>query len=113
MSNTFSGTQVFISYSRRDTEFVKKLDESLKQEGLEVWVDWEDIPLSANWMEEIEAGIEGADVFVFVISPDSLASEVCRKELNYAMMRNKRFIPVFIPRNERYSIKITFDYRYA
>ncbi len=94
MSNTFSGTQVFISYSRRDTEFVKKLDESLKQEGLEVWVDWEDIPLSANWMEEIEAGIEGADVFVFVISPDSLASEVCRKELNYAMMRNKRFIPV-------------------
>lgn len=94
MSTSVTGSDVFISYSRKDTDFVKKLDESLKNEGFEVWVDWEDIPLSANWMQEIEAGIESADVFAFVISPDSLSSEICRKELDFAIARNKRFIPV-------------------
>lgn len=94
MPNVFNLSDVFLSYSRKDTDFVKKLDEAFKAEGMEVWVDWEDIPLSVNWMQEIEAGIEGANVFVFVISPDSIASEICMKELNYAVTHNKRFIPV-------------------
>ena len=28
--------------------------------GQAVWVDWEDIPLSADWWKEIQAGIDGA-----------------------------------------------------
>ena len=34
---------VFISYSRKDKEFVQRLDESLKCRGREAWVDWEGI----------------------------------------------------------------------
>ena len=94
MPNVFNLSDVFISYSRKDTDFVKHLDAAFKAQDMEVWVDWEDIPLSANWMQEIEAGIEGADVFIFVISPDSIASEICMKELNHAVMHNKRFIPI-------------------
>ena len=39
-----------------------------------MWVDWEDIPPTAEWMREVEVAIEGADTFVFVLSPDSLKS---------------------------------------
>lgn len=85
---------VFISYSRKDREFAARLHEALAARGKDVWIDWEDIPPSAKWRAEIETHIESADAFVFVISPDSLASEVCSWELDRATERNKRLIPV-------------------
>jgi len=65
---------VFISYAREDKDFVRCLDRALTEDGRDVWVDWEDIAPSAEWMEEIRTAIEGADAFVFVLSSDSLAS---------------------------------------
>src|SRR5687768_359354 len=85
---------VFISYSRKDQEFARRLHGALTAQGHDVWVDWEDIPLTAEWLKEIYRGIEEAGAFVFVISPDSLASEVCRQEVDYALANNKRIIPV-------------------
>ena len=57
--------EVFISYSRKDESFVRKLDAALRAHGRDPWIDWEDIPLTADWWSEIQAGIEGADSFVF------------------------------------------------
>jgi WD40 repeat protein len=85
---------VFISYSLKDREFVRKLHASLKEAKRDSWVDWTDIPPTATWLREIFAGIESADNFVFVISPDSVASETCRKEVEHAVKNNKRLIPV-------------------
>lgn len=73
--------RVFISYSRKDKEFVRKLHEGLVGSEIETWVDWEGIPLSADWWAEIKGAIEGADAVVYVISPDSLNSKVCGDEL--------------------------------
>ena len=69
--------QLFISYSRKDTEFTRKLTGRLAADGLEAWVDWQDIPPSVDWMKEIQKGIEDADVFLFLVSPDSIASPIC------------------------------------
>lgn len=85
---------IFISYSRRDQDFVKGLVDFLVEDGREVWVDWESIPLTADWFEEIKAGIEGADAFLFIISPDSVRSEVCAAEIEHAINMNKRFVPL-------------------
>ncbi len=87
-------SQLFISYSRKDKEFVQKLHASLIRSGAKAWVDWEGIPLSADWWAEIQTAIEGSDAFVYVISPDSLNSEVCGRELEAAVKHNKRLIPV-------------------
>lgn len=85
---------VFVSYSRKDTDFVKKLHNALAAQNRDTWVDWEDIPASAEWWKEIEGGIESSDAFAFIISPDSVRSEVCRREIEFAVTNNKRFIPV-------------------
>jgi hypothetical protein len=85
---------VFISYSRRDREFVQRLDAAFSERGFDVWVDLEDIPPSAQWLDEIHAGITAADGIVFVISPDSVASEICLQEIQHAAERNKRIVPV-------------------
>jgi hypothetical protein len=85
---------IFISYSRRDKDFVERLHQALTEQRRDVWVDWEDIPSTAEWLKEIYAGIEQADTFAFVISPDSVTSEICTLEINYAIDNNKRLIPI-------------------
>ena len=86
--------EIFISYSRKDKDFVRALDESLKSRGREAWVDWEDIRPTEEWMQAIYAAIEGADTFVFVLSPDSVASAVCGRETAHAAANNKRMVPI-------------------
>lgn len=85
---------IFISYSRKDKAFVQRLVEALNAQGRDVWVDWENIPLTAEWLEEIYRGIEAANAFAFVISPDSVRSEVCNLELSHALEHRKRLIPI-------------------
>jgi WD40 repeat protein len=87
-------TDIFISYSRRNTDFVKRFHQALDEAGRTVWVDWEGIALTADWRAEIELAIESADNFLFVLSPDSIVSEVCQQELAYAETHNKRIVPV-------------------
>lgn len=53
-----AAAKVFISYSRKDITFVRRLFEILKTHELAAWVDWEGIPPSAEWWGEIQAAIE-------------------------------------------------------
>jgi hypothetical protein len=72
---------LFISYSRRDQDFVRRLYEALAANGRQSWVDWEGIPPTAKWMDEVRSAVERAQAFLFVISPDSAASQVCTEEV--------------------------------
>jgi WD40 repeat protein len=94
-------TKAFISYSRRDKEFVTKLNEALDTSGINTWVDWEGIPLSSDWMAEITEAIQAADALLFVISPDSLQSKVCREELELGIKYNKKIIPILYREPEK------------
>jgi hypothetical protein len=85
---------VFISYSRKDKEFVRRLHDSLAQDKRDVWVDWEDIPFASDWRAEIFAGIESANAFLIIISPDSVASPVVAEEISHALECEKRLIPI-------------------
>jgi WD40 repeat protein len=84
----------FISYSRSDQEFVRRLHDALRQRGRDTWVDWQGILPTEEWMAKIQAAIDAAPAFVFVLTPDSIASQVCRQEIEHAVARNKRLIPV-------------------
>lgn len=87
-------SEVFISYSRRDKEFVQKLFQALHQHNRESWVDWQDIQPSEQWWKAIETGIEGSDTFVAILSPDYAKSPVCHRETEYAVQNHKRIIPI-------------------
>jgi hypothetical protein len=87
-------SDVFISYSRRDIDFVRQIFDQLTTHDYAPWVDWQDIPPTADWLSEIYRGIETANVFLFVISPDSVASEICTLEVEHALKHNKRLIPI-------------------
>jgi len=85
---------VFISYSRKDKAFVKKLNDALDSAGVHAWVDWEGIELASDWMQTISAAIQDTDALLFVVSPDSLKSKICLDELEIALNLNKKLIPI-------------------
>ena len=60
-------TDVFISYSRQDKEFVSTLYAAFERSKKNIWVDWNDIPLTSDWWLEIEKGIEAADTFLLAL----------------------------------------------
>jgi WD40 repeat protein len=88
--------KLFVSYSRKDSIAARRLIEAFRSIDQDVWVDWESIPPAVDWLEQIFRGIEEADAFIFLISPDSIASEVCKVELARAALNNKRIIPIVL-----------------
>jgi hypothetical protein len=89
-------TDVFISYSCRDIAFARVLHQALQQDEIETWIDWQDIPPSADWLAEVYQAIEGADTFVFVVSRHSVSSEICSKEIAHAVGHHKRLVPIVV-----------------
>src|SRR5262249_6446811 len=57
-------------------------------------IDRTEIYAFEDWWKRIQALIAQADTVVFVLTPDSVASDVCAKEVTYAASLNKRFAPV-------------------
>jgi WD40 repeat protein len=86
--------QVFVSYSRRDAEFVARLADALRGRGKDVWVDVEGIRDAEVFPVALRHAIEGSDTFLFVISPDSVSSPFCDQEVTHANELNKRIIPL-------------------
>lgn len=94
MATNYNFSDVFFSYSRKDSDFVRTIGNALKEKGYEIWVDWEDIPQTTDWWHEIQAGLDASDTFAFFLSPSSALSEVCYQEVQYAVDNNKRIIPI-------------------
>jgi formylglycine-generating enzyme required for sulfatase activity len=86
--------RVFISYSRKDLAFADRLDATLKARGLEALIDRTEIYSFEDWWKRIQALIGEADTVIFVLSPDAVDSDICRKEVAYAASLNKRFAPI-------------------
>jgi hypothetical protein len=87
---------IFISYSRRDLDFAQRIVDALSEQHLDTWVDWKSIPKGEDWEQEIYRGIEQADAFLFLISPDSVKSQMCNKEIAHAIRNNKRILPILL-----------------
>lgn len=85
---------VFISYSRRDERFVRRLYEALRQADIPVWIDFEGIAPSADFVQEIQSALDVADALIYVLSPASLQSAWIQQELEFALSRGRVIIPV-------------------
>ena len=86
----------FISYSRRNIAFARLLIDSLEKHDINVWIDWQDIPPSTDWLAEVYEAIENSDSFIFLISETSVISEICSLEISHAVKNNKRIIPIVV-----------------
>jgi WD40 repeat protein len=88
--------RVFISYSRKDIEAAERLRDRLLAIGYEAYLDKHDILPGEPWQERLAKLIETADTVVFLVSHDSVTSEICDWEVNEAERSSKRILPVVI-----------------
>jgi hypothetical protein len=80
----------FISHAWADGEhdFALSLADALQAHGIErAWIDEREIPGGGHIGDRIAAGIRSCDVFLFVMSPNALASRWCRIELQEALVQ--------------------------
>src|SRR5476649_2775990 len=87
---------VFISYSRRDSGYVQRLQQELASRGKDVWLDTEGIRDAEVFPAALRSAVESSDGFVFVISPDSVISRFCEQEVDHAIELNKRIVPLLL-----------------
>lgn len=88
--------KVFLSYSRKDREQAQGIADALRNRHFGVFRDTDDILPTEEWRERLQQLIEEADTIVFLMSPQSVASEICAWEVEYATSLNKRIAPIVI-----------------
>ena len=97
MSDTASDRpRAFLSYSRRDSAKAEQILTALEERGVEVFRDTEDILPAEDWRGRLDGLIGAADAIVFLMSPNSVRSEVCSWEVHLSGALNKRLVPVLL-----------------
>lgn len=88
--------KLFISYSRDDGAWVYELWRKLRdEEHHDAWIDRHIISASDWWISILE-NIEEAQCFVYVMTPQSVASIYCTAEMEYALALNKPILPLML-----------------
>lgn len=99
---------VFISYSRKDSEIVNKITEILSSKGLRLWIDKDGIESGDAFKAVIVRAIKNASVFLFFSSKNSNESPWTIKEVNTAVHLKKPIIPIRLD-DADYNDSILFD----
>lgn len=88
--------KVFLSYSRKDRERAQSIADVLRERHFGVFKDTDDILPTEEWKSRLEQLIGEADTIVFLLSPHSVASDVCTWEVEHAKSLGKRIAPIVI-----------------
>ncbi len=91
---------IFISYSRKDLDFVRRLADDLKGRGAPVWLDVLAIPPGKRWDDVLENALEDSSHLLLVVSKASARSQNVRDELAYAIDKGKQVIPLILDGTE-------------
>jgi TIR domain len=87
---------VFISYSRREKEFVDRLSDDLRANGVRIWRDVEQIEAGSNWEQEIKKSLTDATAMIFVASKNSVSSAWMETEVQFFLAGRGQVIPIVV-----------------
>lgn len=91
-----SSSKIFVSYARADDAVARQIAEGLRASNIALWRDQDDILPGQRWDHAIEQAIEECSDLIVLLSSNSAVSEVVLDEINYALERKKRVLPVVI-----------------
>jgi hypothetical protein len=91
---------VFISYSRVNSDFVRRLTDDLRRRGITVWVDDKGLtPGTPDWESAIRDAIDASFAILLVATPESRQSVHVKGELNIAEARGIPVYPIWAAEN--------------
>lgn len=99
---------IFISYSRKDSDIVKQIYEWIEKAGYKCWLDVEGMFSGISYKKVIVDAIKRSKVLLFMSSENSNKSRNVVSEVSIAMEYNKKIIPVRLDMSP-YSESIEYD----
>jgi hypothetical protein len=98
-SREVGGSHIFISYSRSDAGYAKKLAEALEHEGFAVWND-NRISLGTSWPRVIQEQLDQSSAVIVLMTPRAYQSEWVQNELGRAKRKQKAIFPLLLEGKE-------------
>jgi hypothetical protein len=98
-----ASSSIFISYSRKDQDYVKNLISAFDERGLPVWLD-DRIDYGSAWQQVIEKHLRACQVFVLVMTPRSYESHWVQCELSCALELKKPIFPLLLEGERWFSV---------
>lgn len=94
----YEGTEkyIFVSYARRDAERVLPILEKMDRSGFRIWYDVGIAAGSPSYFKVLEDRLSYCDVVMYFVSEASVSSLYCRREIEYAVRREKTILPVYL-----------------
>lgn len=99
---------IFISYSRHDTNVVNEIVAMLEQEGYSVWIDRDGIESGEDFKRVILKAIKESEVILFFSSEHSNVSDWTAKEIGVAVKYRKHTIPIKLD-DSNFNEAVEFD----
>lgn len=87
--------QVFISYSHEDADYANSVEEAIRREGVDVWLD-NRLLAGTRWDRIVESKIDTCSAFVILMSPASEKSEWVNREIARAQQLKKPIFPLLL-----------------
>lgn len=85
--------RIFVSYARVDKPYCLQIVNILDVH--DVWYD-DRLYAGQDWWKEILRRLDWCEGFVYLLSPESLASEYCRREFEIAQQAGRHIFPILI-----------------
>ena len=86
---------IFVSYAHDDGELVFPEITRLNDHGFNVWYD-EGISPGATWRDEVALALTQCKLFLYFITPRSVASTNCLKEVNFCLSRERKMLCIYL-----------------
>ena len=86
---------IFVSYAHKDSEDVVPILERMNKEGCRIWYD-DGIMPGSEWPENVATHLNECAAVLAFISPESIESANCRREVTYALSKMKPFLGVIL-----------------
>ena len=86
---------IFVSYAHKDSDQVFPIMKILKSRGYRIWYD-EGIVPGSEWTDNIAKRLNNSAMVIAFVTPNFTASDNCRRELNFALSKQKPFLSVIL-----------------
>ena len=85
---------VFMGYSRSDEIFAIDVNDNLRANGINTWLDMTEIDTDTTWHHSVVQALHTCGLMVMILSPAALRSDDLHSELDWFLQKGKIVVPV-------------------
>ena len=103
---------LMVSHSSSNRDLADALVDELESQGLKVWLASRDIPIGANFAEEISRTISALDFLIVLLTKDAISSPNVKVEVSLAHGQGKKILPVLADTTSEVMRNLPHDWKY-